>query len=176
MQLSGVDRYDWRGVGRPSKQILICFTIQVCFQCISFYFLFVSNCFHEWNIINSISILLLLMYLLISWYQEINFWYQKFIFLMSENEFWYQKYDFFFYIREYSVFFYIKNSIFLIFKKDIIISKIWSAILIYLRRLGRKQVLECSHSLRLSVRPSQNLVIATPLKLLIQLSWNLVCR
>ena len=27
----------------------------------------------------------------------------------------------------------------------------------------------------LSVRPSQNLVIATPLKLLIQLSWNLVC-
>ena len=28
---------------------------------------------------------------------------------------------------------------------------------------------------RLSVRPSQNLVIATPLKLLIQLSCNLVC-
>ena len=31
-------------------------------------------------------------------------------------------------------------------------------------------------SLLQSVRPSQNLVIATPLKLLIQLSWNLVCR
>ena len=31
-------------------------------------------------------------------------------------------------------------------------------------------------SVRLSVRPSQNLVIATPLKLLIQLSCNLVCR
>ena len=31
-------------------------------------------------------------------------------------------------------------------------------------------------SLRPSVRPSQNLVIATPLKLLIQLSRNLVCR
>ena len=31
-------------------------------------------------------------------------------------------------------------------------------------------------SLRPSVRPSQNLVIATPLKLLFQLSWNLVCR
>ena len=28
----------------------------------------------------------------------------------------------------------------------------------------------CNHSVRLSVRPSQNLVIATPLKLLIQLS------
>ena len=27
-----------------------------------------------------------------------------------------------------------------------------------------------------SVRPSQNLVIAAPLKLLIKLSWNLVCR
>ena len=31
-------------------------------------------------------------------------------------------------------------------------------------------------SVRPSVRPSRNLVIATPLKLLIQLSWNLVCR
>ena len=31
-------------------------------------------------------------------------------------------------------------------------------------------------SVGLSVRPSQNLVIATPLKLLIQLSCNLVCR
>ena len=147
-----MDRYDWRGVGRPSKQILICFTIQVCFQCISFYFLFVSNCFHEWNIINSISILLLLMYLLISWYQEINFWYQKFIFLMSENEFWYQKYDFFFYIREYSVFFYIKNSIFLIFKKDIMISK--SAILIFLPASPRAKAGLGVQSLPPSVCPS----------------------
>ena len=31
-------------------------------------------------------------------------------------------------------------------------------------------------SVRPSVRPSQNLVITTPLKLLIQLSCNLVCR
>ena len=48
----------------------------------------------------------------------------------------------------------------------------------YLRRRRQKQVQECSHSVRLSVRPSvclsvrpsQNLVITTPLKLLIQLS------